>query len=281
MISPHTTYIVPWYNCNLKCPHCDVRQDKYDGDFEKFLNALKILTKDENDIFVLFGGEPLLKTEEFVSIMNTKLIDTVSTNMLLWKPDYSPLFLVNNTSIATSYNPERFSGDNFVLWLNNLHNARNSGIDILLLITLTESLFNMPLQSFINTLNLIQTTGVYRFLFEPYIGEKECNDLADEWLIKFHEQYLKQQNPMESLIINNLFNWSCNCSTTKTLTPQGELKKGCPQFKVTPVPSECLQCELNSICQPCPIQKTCSYPKKFASWIIPPSLGSTFYKIGR
>lgn len=264
-----TVYITPWYNCNLNCPHCDVHLRKYPDNFNKFLERLKILKriKGAEDHFVLFGGEPLLYQDKFECIVDTGCIDSVSTNMLLWSDHVSKLFKKYNMSIATSYNPRRFTGDNYTTWLKNLSSARREGIDIVVLITLTEDLFKTPMRQTLQVMDDIRCSGVEKFLFEPYIGTVECNEQADEWLVKFHEAYKCFHKPMKSLILDKLDNWNCDCANVRTFEPDGNLRNGCPQYTPTPVPVQCLTCGLAEKCRPCALLKTCSFPQKLYKWV--------------
>lgn len=75
-----TLYAIPWYQCNLKCPHCDVRDTSTEFNPEKFIEELK---KVEAENIVLFGGEPLLHEDWFMKILETGKLTSVSTNLLM------------------------------------------------------------------------------------------------------------------------------------------------------------------------------------------------------
>lgn len=263
-----TCYLIPWYDCNLNCPHCDIHLRKNSENYDKFLGRLNNLKTTPEDVVVFFGGEPLLYKDKFTEIVNTGKVTSVSTNMLLWSEDYALLFKEHKMSIATSYNPQRFPSDRLLFkWADNMRKATNVGIDVIVLITLTPDLFNLPIEKVGEITLHMYTSGVRGFLFEPYIGEQEYHKEADEWLIKFHEYYKNKKYPVKSLILDKIKDWNCDCSHTYTLEPSGRLRKGCPQYGGTNIPDECLMCDKNDVCRPCVLQKTCSYPKKFAEWV--------------
>lgn len=262
-------YMTPWYDCNLACPHCDVRLMDKTSNYAQFMLSFKNMCdhKAETDTYILFGGEPMLYPDRFKEIISSRKIDCVSTNMLLWKKEYTDMFRYTNISIATSYNPQRFTESQYELWLENLSSVSKNCIDVLVLITLTKDLFEKPLEEFLKVIDDLDIAGVKAFTFEPYIGEVEVNGEADEWLISFYKEFLKLNLNIKCSIVEKLDNWNCDCSYTMTLNPVGKLSKGCPQFTQVQVPENCLTCDNAHVCRPCVLQKTCSYPKKFAKWL--------------
>ena len=263
MTEKDTIYVTPWYECNLHCPHCEVSKRKIEYQEGKFLSTLKTL---EAKNFVLFGGEPTLHLDKFQKILETKKINSVSSNIVvhnteLTKTLIAPLFQEYNVSLATSWNYTRFSKKQVNLWLDNLWHFYANRVDILILITLTEDLIRDGMNSVLEVLWVLETMGINKFLFEPYIGEKEIHKEADEWLCKFHDMYT---GGMRNLLEEKLDNWKCSCNNVFTLNPDGVLYKGCPDSldKTLSVCEECLICNLVDKCQPCMLQSHCSYPKK-------------------
>ena len=260
-----TLYVVPWYDCNLKCPHCNVRVRKVKSDFRKLIKTLRT-TQAEN--IVLFGGEPTLYWEKTQQIIATRKITSISTNLMSsewFTENYLAIALKQfNISVATSWNYERFTDEQLQTWLTNLRVLTRKGIDVLVLITLTERLLEGSLTRVNDVLGMIEGVGVQKFLYEPYIGKNECNEKADEWLCIFHDNYT---GGMTNLIEEKLDNWNCDCNETYTLEPDGEIRKGCPDslvLKEKTYCNDCLTCNKVDRCRPCMLQKTCSYPKKLS-----------------
>ena len=260
-----TLYAVPWFDCNLTCPHCNVRKTTSEFNIDKFKEVLS--TVDAEHV-VLFGGEPTLVWAHFISILETGKVNSISTNMVVYPYTFVhssliPVLKEHNLSIATSWNKTRFNDVQFTQWLMNLKELTSANIDVTVLITLTQDLLAGPLSDVLNVLGKMERAGVKKFLYEPCIGSGECNKKADKWLCKFHDEY---KGGMTNLLEEKLDSWFCNCDDVYTLLPTGELRKGCPDsFEVEKqFCSDCLNCDKVDKCRPCILQKTCSYPKKLA-----------------
>lgn len=261
-----TLYAVPWYDCNLNCPHCHVKNNPSEQDFNNFLSSL-INVHAQN--VILFGGEPTFYFEKFCKILETNKINSVSTNLMLYDNwhVFIPILKAYNIQVATSWNIERFYTSELLLtWLHNVKKVVSSNIDVLVLITLTPELLRTNFNEVLNIFDMMERNGIEKFLFEPYIGEIECNSQADEWLCKFHTQY---KGGMENLLESRLENWNCACENVYTLEPNGSIKKGCPDSLINKKSFcfDCLSCELSYKCNPCMLQKSCSYPKKLLKLI--------------
>lgn len=260
-----TLYAVPWYTCNLNCSHCHVSHRTVKEDFDKFLETL---TGNDYDHVVLFGGEPTLHKDKFLEIIRTGEIDSVSTNLVCDTTFIQNLFLPEilerNISIATSWNPTRFSRFQETVWSQNVANLCSFDIDLTVMITLTEDLIEMSPDLVAFQLHLINQLGVGKFMFEPYIGDFEVHDKADEWLCELHDICCV---PIRNLLEEKLKNWNCDCDDVCTLEPDGIIRKGCPDLLASGIHNycvDCITCSHSDICRPCALQKTCSYPKKLA-----------------
>ena len=262
-----TLYAVPWYKCNLNCPHCHVSHREVAEDYDRFLRTLKIV--DGFDHVVLFGGEPTLYREKFVEIIRTGKINSVSTNLVRYpvnviENELIPLINEYNLAIATSWNLKRFTRAEEDIWYENLANLCKHGVDVTVMITLTEDLLNISPTFMCFYLGRLEGAGVQKVLFEPYIGDVEVNEKADEWLCEVHDYY---PGLIKNLLEEKLKNWNCNCDDVHTLEPDGVIRKGCPDLLASGVMNyciDCMTCEHSDICRPCMLQKTCSYPKKLA-----------------
>lgn len=263
-----TLYAVPWYRCNMNCPHCHVSHREVTENYDKFLYELKNI--EGYDHVVLFGGEPTLDWEKFLEMVMTRTISSVSTNLTVYPKEFTsyeflPLVRRFNLKVATSWNYRRFTPALREIWFENVKVlARMLDEDFTVMITLTDDLISMEPEFMNFTLGQLEGAGVTQFMFEPYIGDVEVHDKADEWLCKVHDYY---PGLMKNLLEDKLWNWNCNCDDTYTLEPDGVIRKGCPDLLAAGVKSycvDCLSCELSMRCRPCMLQKSCSYPKKLA-----------------
>ena len=257
-----TLYAIPSYKCNLNCPHCEVSNQEFDESFMLFMGELQAA---EAENIVLFGGEPLINKRCLWEILKLGKVNTISTNLTLWEPGLEDIFKQANVSIATSWNPHRFSVTQYKKWLRAIGALTSKDVPVRVLITLTRDLFEMDMQDVLDIFMDMEKAGADEFLFEHYVGENECNEEADEWLCRFHDESIGNIK-MTNLIEERLTNWQCNCDDVWTLEPSGELRKGCPQLASgVHVVNECLYCDKVGYCRPCVLQRTCSYPKKLAA----------------
>lgn len=274
-----TLYAIPWYQCNLHCPHCNV-VDKYSvdqGDYQKFKESLfyfKNTFPDSNIVF--WGGEPLYYAHYFFDLMKTGVFSSVSSNLINYTYNVGEILARANVSVATSWNKTRFNHSQYLCWLNACKMLiEEHGVNPLLLITLTPDLVYSDPRDMVSTLSHIhRNTGIQSFLFEHFITDdailaRQINAQADDWLCAFFDNYQSMPRltelPKDFRLIEKLRNWNCDCTQTFTLEPSGELRRGCPQLHDVFVPNECFTCELQGSCRPCRIQPACSYPKKFAA----------------
>lgn len=250
-------YIIPTYHCNLNCPHCDLHL-KNDNFNESFY---KVLKNNDIEFGILFGGEPTLYKDRLIPCLKTNKIHSISTNLLNLDDELISLYKKYNLSIATSWNPQRFSEEQYKLWLNHLQLLSNNDLTCIIMITLTEDL--LIYNDFENRLkewdSLKCISGV---LFEPLLDYNMAIDLhqrADEWLCQIYDKWCYS---FKNIIVNKVKNWNCNCSDVWTLNPDGKLIRGCPQSEKEYVLNDCLKCKLAGICNPCNLQHLCSFPKK-------------------
>lgn len=253
-------YIIPNYECNLKCPHCNLHKINENYNEEKFLNVLNTVNCNE---IILFGGEPLLYKNRFKKILDTNKITSISTNLLNINQEDINNLKKYNINIATSWNMTRFTKKQETLWINNLNLINKNNIPFIILITLTEDLIDSNINNIIelfNKLNNLQNlSGVLFEQLLDYTKNDKFYARVDDWLIKINNNW---KFNFKNLILEKLKNWNCNCNNIFTLTPSGVLKKGCPQYTKSHILTKCLSCELASVCKPCILQKECTFPKK-------------------
>jgi hypothetical protein len=252
-------YAILTYKCNLKCPHCELRTYNDNYNRENFIQALKQV---QCDAITLFGGEPTLYYDRFVDAVNTGKITSVSTNLLSINDDVLDLIIKHNISLSTSWNPKRFTDNQYDRWLSNVRYISDT-IKPLLLVTLTDDLISYDKQSFYALVAEWRKSGVCEILFEQLYDEAKTQayyDNVDRWLVDIHSHWCEEYP--QSVILNQLDSWVFNCSKTYTLNPSGSINKGCPQYKTPSICHSCLTCEFASSCQPCMLQTCCTFPKK-------------------
>lgn len=256
-------YIIPTYHCNLNCSHCDLHLKK-DNFNESFYDILKNI---DVDFGILFGGEPTLYKDRLIKCLETNKINSISTNLLILDNELISLYKQYNIDIATSWNPLRFNDKQYQLWLKNLKLLELNNLSCIIMITLTEDLLLYPFfENKLREWNLIKS--IKGILFEPlldYNMKENLHQRADEWLCKLYDNW---NYSFENMIINKVKNWNCDCSDIKTLNPNGQLMRGCPQREKEFVLNSCLKCQFASVCKPCNLQHLCSFPKKLYEKVI-------------
>lgn len=253
-------YVIPSYKCNLNCPHCDIHNIKDKFNEDNFFNTLNNIESNE---FILFGGEPLLNKERFIKCISTGKITSLSTNLLLLNEEYINYIKKYNISIATSWNPHRFNDLEYQIWKEKLKLLKKYNLSCIVLITLTQDLFDFDIKNLISIFKEIDNTNaVDGIQFEHLIDNNLSFDFhqkADTWLCQWFNNW---NYNMENMIEQQINNWCFDCSNTYTLKPSGQLVKGCPQYTKAIICEECYTCNLAKICRPCMLQKTCSFPKQ-------------------
>lgn len=254
-------YIIPTYKCNLDCPHCDIHKRKDNYNEDNFFTSLNNIDSKE---YILFGGEPLLNRPLFKRCVESNKITSLSSNLLLLDEEYIELIKRYNLSIATSWNPHRFNDLEYYIWLSKLKLLTKNGLSCIVLITLTEDLIKMDKKEFLSILREIDNTkavdGIqFEHLVDNNIDIKKLHKKADKWLCEIHKYW---DYHMENMIEEQVKHWKLNCSNICTITPDGTIKKGCPQYTETNINEECYKCSLVNICKPCVLQKSCSFPKQ-------------------
>lgn len=253
-------YVIPNYKCNLSCSHCDLHLKEDNFNSELFYKNLKEFPADRK---ILFGGEPTYYLDRFEKCLEVGNIDSISTNLINFNTKIANDFVKYKLDIATSWNPTRFSIPQYLLWEKHLSYLAKIDLECIVLITLTPDLLEYPkgfLYPMFDSWNKIKS--IKGVLFEPLLDENMPEDLherADAWLCKLYKDWRwKFSNILKEKIIEGQI---CDCSEVYTLTPDGTIHKGCPQFNNFNIIEECLNCPLAGICKPCPLQKRCHFPK--------------------
>jgi len=246
-----TVYAMITTNCNLNCPHCDIKTDNVDDwNAEAFISQL-----DANDHNIIFGGEPSLHVDRVEEA--APYCDSISTN-LLYLPDHLLKLYNEKLDVATSWNVKRFTPAQYEQWLKNIQRLKRKP---LLLITITPDLMNDS--SFIDRVqedfSLIFDSVSFEQLHDG-AKTQEYYDAVDSWLCSLYEEWENRKIPLYC----NTFHspWYFNCDNTYTLYPNGSMKYGCPEYQKAEVPESCYSCTMAKTCRPCKLQCHCTAPKK-------------------
>ena len=258
-------YAIPSWHCNLSCPHCYVNEKDDNYNRDKFMESLNKF----NGEVVIFGGEPTVHLDRLYDIINLNKdkIKSVSTNLMILNDELISIYKSLH-GIATSWNPHRFTNDSqYNTWMNHCKIISDNDIKYTLMITLTDDLFEIPILEFINKLKTWITPSLKTIKFEHYVGTESTADYferTDNWLCILY-QHWDLEIPLQ--IADKVNNWKHDCSNIYTLEPTGVIRPGCPHKQLVSIPNECFNCERFEICQPCRLQRYCSYPKKFAKLV--------------
>lgn len=255
-------------NCNLACPHCDIRTNGDDGyDENVFLNVIK----DFDGTITIFGGEPTLYMNRLVKVLSLGKATSISTNLLNIDESTVSLLMEHQISIATSWNYNRFTNMQYHKWINNIKCLRNIDIPIKILITMTRDLVESDIDNFMEMISIWDHEyKIDSILFEHLIDPNESpefNNQVDQWLCKIFNKWKTRQISIDNEIVKKLNHWVCDCRNTYTLHPNGYMTTGCPHLTDIKIVDECLTCPQSDKCMPCRLQSYCTYPKKLAKLV--------------
>jgi sulfatase maturation enzyme AslB (radical SAM superfamily) len=262
-----TLYAIHTMKCNLNCPHCFIKDTPEIFNRDEFIKQLNSFRGE----IVMFGGEPTSNLERMFDVINANKdgvsrYNSVSTNLIILNDDLLE-FYKSIHHVATSWNPSRFDRFTYKTWMNNCKVLSDNGIDYMIMITLTDDLFDIPVLEFVNIASEWYTDSLTCIKFEHYIGDdvtKDYFERADKWLCELYQIW---SLPIDMEITERLSCWQYDCSNIYTLYPDGTVVNLCPHNKIGTVPEECYTCERVSTCRPCKIQPYCSYPKELSKLV--------------
>lgn len=256
-------YLVPSYKCNLNCDHCFIHLRKEEElPMDEFIKHIESLynkgSLNDDTLLVIFGGEPLLNKEldkllEYVKDKKASL----STNMLLFNNDIQNKLLDYNIPIATSWNEFRFNENNYKIWVEKINDYQKYN-SLRILITLTDDLITWDIDRFIALTD--EWGDNFNIKFEYLIDEtkdQEFYDRSNKWLCKLYNSRINKI--IDNFNKANYFGFEDRCLHTFTMTPNGSIKLGCPNYTSYNDKLKCLSCELNKFCLGgCAAQKHCT-----------------------
>lgn len=256
-------YVVPTWQCNLNCPHCFVHT--YNDSFNRsiFMDKLyELKEKYPEATFILHGGEPTLYKERYLELLNTGIINSICSNLVV-KTEIIDDLNNRDLSIATSWNPNRFNTFTYLAWLGNIQRLKNTP---LVLITLDKDLIQYNMNQFIHVLHDLEERGIEEVLFEPLVDNSLDNSFqekVDNWLCNIYDIWRSEKLKLKNKIEEQILNWNFNCDSI-TLLPEGNIRSGCIiGEKCKRVLLKCLKCEYAKVCIPCSLHTRCSFYPKF------------------
>lgn len=262
-------YVCFDFMCNLNCPHCTLKDIPQYHDYDSILKSLEYLDSLNKDFTInLFGGEPFINKDEnlkkFEHILKKHPL-VISTNLLNIS-EYKIHLMKLAEDVNTSWNPLRFTKEQYNKWLSNIKLLEDNNIRYSVMITLTKDLIDYDVNDFYN---LVKSWSKCRNIdLKQMIGDDDVDfDKVDEWLCKLYDIWGESPNNLLFEEIERIIKkekiWKNYCETYFTLMPNGLLKDGCPYFEYKTDKSKCLACEYYPICEGgCNIQERCSFPKK-------------------
>lgn len=263
-------YVCPSFACDLRCPHCTLKNLPFGTEIDLICNTIKVLNSFNNKslIYDIFGGEPLLLKQEYIDKLFEVICGQrylVSTNLLNYDKDKHYDLCKNALWINVSWNYIRLSDEQYIIWLDNIRKLQKDDIKVNLMVTLTDDLIrNVTPEDFYQK---ILEWKPYSMDLDYFIGEDNNNaDLIDEWMLKLYElwktdtKFNMVENMKEALSCNGKYK---DCSNHYTIMPNGYLKTGCAYYETDVVKTKCLMCEIFPFCNGgCRLETKCTFPKK-------------------
>lgn len=262
-------YVCPSFKCNLCCPHCTLKNLPIKTDLCKVINTINQVNSRAGDriFYDLFGGEPLLFANQDFQLLIESFQDkkfTISTNLLPLQDSHIQ-YLAKAVWINTSWNPDRFTNDQYDLWIKNLRKLQQNSIKINLMVTLTKSLIeNYSPKQF---LQLLRFWDCYSIDLDYVIGLNYPDpQVLDDWMFNLYINWNVKtkfnivQSIKDSLISGRKFK---DCSNAYAILPTGNIKHGCAYCEVCCTKFACQLCEFFDFCNGgCSLTEQCSFPKK-------------------
>lgn len=257
-------YAIITKQCNLSCPHCDIKSNQKDNYQEEiFLKNLK----EWDGYRILFGGEPTIVPARTIKVIS--YCDSISTNLVSISDDIKQILQERQIPIATSWNLQRFTHPQYIQWIYHLKELSKTN-DLTCLITLTPDLFSQTgTNSFWQTISDVKSYFSY-IQFEPLHDESKTQEFynqTDEWLVQAYQTARKKSLTYLFPQFQKDYQWKFNCAGTYTMHPDGSIRYGCPEYQKTYILPQCYSCQCVTECQPCRLQKCCTRPNKLYSLI--------------
>lgn len=255
-----TLYALLTENCNLSCRYCDIKQHYGEEEWreDNFFSSLKPF---KNGHVVLFGGEPTMYKSRLYRALDECKDVSISTNLIFC--DKEILDKISMIPVATTFRIlEKPLMDK---WVDNLKYLISRGTDVSILVTMDWFMLGY-LSGTIDFEKVIDKCIIENKIpirFEPLVGieaDDKYFEVYDKILLKILQNHFDE--PERYINLQELDNYKKDCSQVYTLYPNGKIYHGCPhRVDISPC-TDCLSCDRSSICQPCRLQKFCSFPRE-------------------
>lgn len=266
-------YVCPSFACNLNCSHCFLKNLPINTEWDTLFSSIEYLNNNAGPhlVFDLFGGEPLIldknRFSEIMSLFKGREY-IISSNLINYSEFYLS-YLKDASLVNTSWNPSRFSVEQYNNWRNTVSFLTSNGVRVAIMITLTKDLISQEESPGLITKMLGElkaSSADFDYLIgkgypEPEVVDNYLNAIFD----KFKENcpdciFTKVQKMRTAVKEGRKFK---DCSNFYTLLPTGKIKRGCAYCENLKVREECKYCEYYDICNgSCPLTEACSFPKK-------------------
>lgn len=258
-------YLIPSYRCNLHCPHCTIHKRISDEiSMENYVKVLDSLDTNPQTQYIIFGGEPLINPNIDILIKHLANKNAGCTsNLVHYDERIIDLLFDSGIGISTSWNPHRFTTQQYEAWLKNCDKVkRKFNYDLFILITLTEDLISWDIQEFIEFIKNWGSNIILKFeyLVDP-TKEQPFYDECNRWLCSLY--YTELRDKIDNFKKTTRFFPQDRCRGVYTLPPNGVLKEGCPNYIKRYDKVQCLTCPLIDFCTGgCATQKCCILSKE-------------------
>lgn len=283
-------HIIPSFACNLNCPHCDEKHKvaDYKFDRDKFFNVFNQIQRKDNSI-ALFGGEALMNDYDLLNdIIKTKKITTITTNLIGASLEKIKLLVDNDIIIGTSWNPKRFTDEQYKEWLAKLCILKKLNVHPAIFITLTDDLIDSNILEVLDTLDKLEVASVTFALVvpcTPELVEKIDNWLCwleEHWRWRFRHMLREKYLKLDATHRNGCLN------TSFVLYPNGDFKQECVHTDTAYHLDRfdfCNKCPFITVCNPCPKHDCCTFFKNYWTYLTKTTMHAVydenFYELKR
>lgn len=303
-----TLYVSVTNKCQLKCPFCFnkfVDGFQYDNETITPTNIIELIEKNNYETIDFLGGEPLLKPQFMIDILdhfkNDKKSFCISSNLAFKSFNNSQIealrkiqeYSIYKISVGSSYNVDRFESNNyFDLWKKNMIYLDSIGINVGVTVTLTEKQCTQNVDGLKETLESVRYKSINLECckYSKPINENESENIKriskdiDLYLKECFEKFPLDKNYQFRRYYDSAYNrvplMDPHCSShTDIIFPNGKINHGCCLNGVQEndkqlllkkiVDYNCLICEFYDYCQgDCECNRwVCSFPKETLKYV--------------
>lgn len=217
---------------------------------------------------MLFGGEPLLNKFEIVErIVNTGKVNSMTSNFLLLDSKHVELLKKHHIVLGTSWNPDRFTSEQFKTWKEKIALAKDAGLHVEVFITLTDMLFE-HVPEMLEVLDDIDQLHVDTLTLSMVIPSNEkLVDMSDSLLCWLEDNWRWK---FTNRIKESMLAREPRCTTCRgralTLYPNGFIDHNCTHVDSALKLKEfqiCKSCPFVGLCGRCLRQPVCVFYRRY------------------